>query len=586
MYYSDELVEEIREKNDIVSVVGEYVKLTRKGGSYFGLCPFHTEKTGSFSVSPQKQMYYCFGCHKGGNVFSFLMDYENYTFPEAVKALGERAGVELPEIEYSESSKQQKDEKTKMLEMYKHAATFYYRMLRTPQGKTGCEYLRKRQLTEDTIKHFGLGYSTKFGKDLYHYLKEKGFSDEMMIEGALVSYSEKAGTYDRFWNRVMFPIMDANHKVIGFGGRVMGDGEPKYLNSPETKIFDKSRNLYGLNFARTSRKDRMIICEGYMDVIALHQAGFTEAVASLGTALTENQCRLLARYTKKVLLTYDSDAAGTNAALRAIPMLKEAGLSVSVINMKPYKDPDEFIKALGAEAFEERINQAVNSFLFEIEVIERRYDFKDPESKTAFFKETAKKLLTFTEEIERNTYVEAVADRYHLPYEKLKKMVDTMGESAAMMPKREVPRSGIRKQPKEDGVTKAQKLLITWMISDDRMYEEIEKHVEVRDFTNDLYRTVVEMLHEQKAQGRIKPAEIISHFAESENQGEIASLFHAELKQIEKKEELEKALTETIMKVKENSFNIQIEEMDKNDIAAWQKILQEKSRLQKLHISL
>lgn len=586
MYYSDELVEEIREKNDIVSVVGEYVKLTRKGGSYFGLCPFHNEKTGSFSVSPGKQMYYCFGCHKGGNVFSFLMDYENYTFPEAVKALGERVGVELPEIEYSESAKQQKDEKTKMLEMYKYAATFYYKMLRTQNGQIGYQYLRKRELTDETIKRFGLGYSTKFGKDLYNYLKKQGFSDQMMIEGGLVSYSEKSGVYDRFWNRVMFPIMDVNHKVIGFGGRVMGEGEPKYLNSPETKIFDKSRNLYGLNFARASRKDNLIICEGYMDVIALHQAGFTQAVASLGTALTENQCRLLSRYTKKVLLTYDSDAAGTNAAMRAIPMLKEAGLSVSVINMKPYKDPDEFIKALGAEGFQERINQAVNSFLFEIEVIEKRYDFKDPESKTAFFKAAARKLLEFTEEIERNTYVEAVAERYHLPYEKLKKMVDTMGETASMMPVREKPRSGIQKPQKEDGITKAQKLLITWMISDDRLFEEISKWVKMNDFTNELYRTVVEMLYQQKAQGKVKPAEIMSHFADSEQQGEVASLFHTELKQIEKKEELEKALTETIIKVKEHSYNVQIEEMDKNDIAAWQKILQEKSKLQKLHISL
>ena len=330
----------------------------------------------------------------------------------------------------------------------------------------------------------------------------------------------------------------------------------------------------------------MIICEGYMDVIALHQAGFTQAVASLGTALTENQCRLLARYTKKVLLTYDSDAAGTNAALRAIPMLKEAGLSVSVINMKPYKDPDEFIKALGPEAFEERINQAVNSFLFEIEVIERRYDFKDPESKTAFFKATAKKLLEFTEEIERNAYVEAVAERYNLPYEKLKKMVDTMGEAESFQPVREKPRSGIKKPQKEDGIAKAQKLLITWMISDDALFEEISKHVELRDFTNELYRTVVEMLYQQKAQGRLKPAEIMSHFADSENQGEVASLFHTELKQIEKKEELEKALTETIIKVKEHSYNVQIDEMDKNDLIAWQKILQEKSKLQRLHISL
>lgn len=586
MYYSDELVEEIREKNDIVSVIGEYVKLTRKGGSYFGLCPFHTEKTGSFSVSPQKQMYYCFGCHKGGNVFSFLMEYENYTFPEAVKVLGERAGMELPEIEYSPEAKQRKDEKTRMLEMYKSAATFYYRMLRMPKGKIGWQYLKKRGLSDETIRKFGLGYSTKFGKDLYLFLKEQGFSDAMMIEGGLVSHNEKSGTFDRFWNRVMFPIMDANHKVIGFGGRVMGDGEPKYLNSPETKIFDKSRNLYGLNFARSNRKDHMIICEGYMDVIALHQAGFTQAVASLGTALTQNQCRLLARYTKKVLLTYDSDQAGTNAALRAIPMLKEEGISVSVINMEPYKDPDEFIRTLGAEAFEERINQAVNSFLFEIEVIEKRYDFKNPESKTAFFKAAAKKLLEFTEEIERNTYVEAVAEKYRLPYEKLKKMVDAIGESEALAPKRERPREGIHRPEKEDGIIKAQKLLITWMISDDKLFEVIANHVNISDFTDDLYRTVVEMLYQQKEQGKVKPAEIMSHFADSERQGEVASLFHTELKQIEKKEELEKALTETIVKVKEHHCNMQIDAMDKNDILAWQKVLQEKSRLQKLHISL
>ncbi len=586
MYYSDELVEEIREKNDIVGVVGEYVKLTRKGGSYFGLCPFHNEKTGSFSVSPQKQMYYCFGCHKGGNVFSFLMDYENYTFPEAVKVLGERVGADLPEIEYSEDAKRQKDEKTRMLEMYKAAATFYYRMLRTSVGEGGYAYLRNRGLSDETIKKFGLGYSAKFGKSLYQHLKKLGFSDELMVEGGLVSYSEKSGVYDRFWNRVMFPIMDANHKVIGFGGRVMGEGEPKYLNSPETKIFDKSRNLYGLNFARASRKSNIIICEGYMDVIALHQAGFTQAVASLGTALTAGQCRLISRYTKEVLLTYDSDNAGTNAALRAIPMLKEAGLSVKVINMKPYKDPDEFIKALGPEAFKERIDQAVNSFLFEIEVIEKRYDFKNPESKTAFFKETAKKLLEFTEEIERNTYVEAVAERYRLPYEKLKKMVDTMGEQSSGITYRERPKSGIRKREKEDGITKAQKLLITWMISDEALFEAIKKHVEIGDFTNELYRTVVEMLYQQKKRGQLKPAEIMSHFTDSENQGEVASLFHTELKQIEKKEELEKALTETVIKVKEHRFQVQIEEMDKNDLAAWQHILQEKSKLQKLHISI
>ncbi len=302
MFYPDELIEEVRMKNDIVGVISGYVRMQKKGSNYFGLCPFHNEKSPSFSVSPGKQMYYCFGCGAGGNVITFIMEYENLTFQEAVKMLADRAGINLPELEYNEEVRQRESRRTRLLEVNKEAARYYYYMLRTPRGRAGYQYLAGRQLSEETMKKFGLGYADGAGSDLTAYLRSKGYSDELINEAGLTGYDEKRGMHDKFWNRVMFPIQDSNHRVIGFGGRVMGDAKPKYLNSPETLIFDKSRNLYGLNFARTSRKGNIILCEGYMDVIAMHQAGFTQAVASLGTAFTTGQASLLGRYTKEVLL--------------------------------------------------------------------------------------------------------------------------------------------------------------------------------------------------------------------------------------------------------------------------------------------
>ena len=350
-YYSDDIIEEVRSRNDIVDVISQYVRLSKKGSTYFGLCPFHNEKTGSFSVSPNKQMYYCFGCGAGGNVFTFLMEYENFTFGEAMEALADRAGVELPKQEYTSAQRQEADKRARLLEINKEAAKYFYMLLRGERGARALSYFRKRELSDETMQKFGLGYSDQYSDDLYRYLRKKGYEDDILKESGLVSIDERRGGYDKFWNRAMFPIMDVHNKVIGFGGRVMGDGEPKYLNSPETKIFDKSRNLYGLNFARSTKKPQLLLCEGYMDVIALHQAGFDNAVASLGTALTSGHANLLKRYTKNVYLTYDSDGAGVKAALRAIPILKEVGITTKVINMKPYKDPDEFIKNLGSEAF-------------------------------------------------------------------------------------------------------------------------------------------------------------------------------------------------------------------------------------------
>lgn len=596
MFYPDELVEEIRQKNDIVDVISSYVKLQRKGSSHMGLCPFHNEKSPSFSVSASKQMYHCFGCGVGGNVFTFLMEYENYSFVEALKHLAGRAGVTLPEAVISEEAKRQAGIKARLLEINKEAAKYYYFQLKSARGQAALEYLTRRQLSEETIKKFGLGYSNQTGDDIYRYLKHLGYEDDILRESGLISFDEKHRVYDKFWNRVMFPIMDANNRVIGFGGRVMGDGLPKYLNSPETKLFDKSRNLYGLNFARTSRKPNFLICEGYMDVIALHQAGFTNAVASLGTAFTGLQANLIKRYTTEVLLTYDSDEAGTKAALRAIPILKEAGLTVKVINMKPYKDPDEFIKALGAEEFQKRIDGAKNSFLFEVEVMENDYDMNDPEQKTKFFNEIAKKMLQFTEEIERNIYIEAVSKKYETGFDNLRKLVNSygarLGTGDSYRPKEYTGR-GKDKEPSgknspAHGMRQSQRILLTWLIEDLRLFEKIKGIISPADFTEALYKQAAELLFEQyNKEGKVTPAKILNHFESKEEQKEAAALFSLELSNEMSAKEKEKALNETVMRIKKNSLDIQSKEaIEKNDAQNLQVIIKAQMDLQKLHISL
>lgn len=590
-FYSDDLIEEVRSRNDIVDVISGYVRLQKKGSTYFGLCPFHNEKTASFSVTPGKQMYYCFGCGAGGNVFTFLMEYENFTFAEAMQSLAERAGIELPQQEYSPQMKKEADRRQRLLEVNKEAGKYYYMLLRSEHGKQALNYFRKRELSDETMRKFGLGYSDKYSDDLYRYLKSKGYEDELLRDSGLISFDERRGGHDKFWNRAMFPIMDVHNKIIGFGGRVMGEGEPKYLNSPETKIFDKSRSLYGLNFARTTKKPQLLLCEGYMDVIALHQAGFDNAVASLGTALTSGHASLLKRYTKEVYLTYDSDGAGVKAALRAIPILKEVGITTKVVNMRPYKDPDEFIKALGAEAYQERIAQAENSFLFEIRILEQQYDMNDPESKTAFYNEIAKKLLGFTEELERNNYIEAVAAKYQIGFENLRKLVLHMGTKNGIAAPKAKLKSGIHeKKKKEDGMKQSQKLLLTWLIENTRLFSIIKNYITPADFTEEIYRKVAEILFEQyETTGMVNPAQIISMFESEEDQREIASLFNAHIQDIETKEDMEKALKETIVRMKQNSIRHRSENLEPTDIAGLQELVKDKrqlEKLEKLHISI
>lgn len=590
-WYSEEQIEEVRSRSDIVSVIGRYVRLKRTGSGYTGLCPFHNEKTPSFYVNPARQMYKCFGCGVGGNVLTFVMEYENLTFPEAMEMLAEQAGIDLPKQEMTAQQKQQEGIRLTLLEINKKAARYYFALLKSPRGKVGYDYLTGRGLTDETILHFGLGFAGQGGGELYQYLKKEGYSDQILKETGLFKMDER-GVYDKFWNRVMFPIMDVNNRVIGFGGRVMGDAKPKYLNSPETKIFDKSRNLFGLNYAKRGKRNNMILCEGYMDVIALHQAGFTNAVASLGTAFTEQQANLIRRYTDEVLLTYDSDGAGVKAAMRAIPMLRRAGITGKVIHMEPYKDPDEFIKNLGADEFEKRIEEAQNSFFFEIEVTKRNYSMSDPDQKTKFIHEIARKLLVFEDKIQRNNYLEAVAARYNIKTEDLQQLVVRYGnqmpsgyEEVMEERQQERLRKGRKKELRE-GISYSYRLLLSWLIEEPQLFRQISQWIKPEDFEEGLYRTVAKELYEQMEKDELEPARIIGHFTEVEEQNKVASMFQTSFGSEIQAEEKKKAITDLILKIKEHSLERQAGEV--TDLNELQKLVQQKKMLQgavKLHIS-
>ncbi len=609
MYYPQEIIDEVMQRNDIVDVISTQVHLKKNGSNYMGLCPFHNEKSPSFSVSRSKQMYHCFGCGVGGNVFTFVMDYENYNFIEALKYLADRAGVTLPQAELTSEQKKQINTKQQLYDIYKKAAIFYYSQLFAPQGNNALNYLEGRQLSQTTIKRFGLGYSDIGGKNLYKYLKNEGYKDDILKLSGLFTFDENKGAYDKFWNRVMFPIMDVNSKVIGFGGRVMSDAKPKYLNSPETMLFDKSRNLFGMNIARTSRKKNIIICEGYMDVISLHQAGFNNAVASLGTALTGLQAALIKRYTNDVVLCYDSDSAGTKAAMRAIPILKEAGLRTRVIDLRPYKDPDEFIKQLGNEEFEKRIDDARTSFNFEMEVMEKDFDLSDPESKTKFFNELAKKMLEIEEEVERETYTKAVSAKYDIGINNFQSLINHYGAIMVSGGKKEradyIQNKEVVKQKgkitAEDAVKKSQRLLLTMIVDNTSLIDKLSEFISPKDFKDEIYNKAAYMLYEQyKQEGRVSPAHIVNAFELKEEQTQVAALFNTDLEtelklflKMENEEQEDELLTrqqkecainQIVKRIK--MYSIEYDLRNSGDLTVIQECYKNRALLEKMHISL
>ena len=556
MYYGEDIVEEVRQKTDIVDLVGQYVHLKKKGSSYFGLCPFHGEKTASFSVSPGKQIFYCFGCGKAGDSIRFLMEYENLSFVEALEELAERANVTLPKEE--KRDKGEEDLRYKILEINKQAALFYVKQLRSEKGKQGLAYCAKRKLSGESITHFGLGYAGKERDSLYQYCKSLGFKDRVLQESGLFSFKEN-GVYDKFFNRLIFPIMDLHNRVIGFGGRVMGDWEPKYLNSPETKLFDKSRNLFALNFSRKSRANYFILCEGYMDVISLHQWGFSEAVAALGTAFTEQQADLMKRFNSLIYLCFDSDGAGKKACKRAISILREKKLEGKVIRLSPYKDPDEFLKAEGKEAFEKRIEEAKNAFLWEVEEKKTEFDLHDPAGMQKYMESIAELLRTsFSDPVERENYLKAVAREQMLKAENLQHLVDKEEEKTQLSFGLRKNAGRQEKKREEKWNSPLEEEFLSVLMQRNEFVDLAKKYIEEVDFQGDFAKEIYLKL----LSGLSAKAILDSYQNEEEKYQKLVKLYHGDLYHMDlEKDEEKKLLSDYIRQLKLQKIEEKIKEV-------------------------
>lgn len=592
MRYSQDLIEEIRISNDIVQVIGEYIPLKQKGGTYFGLCPFHNEKTPSFSVNAQKQLYYCFGCGAGGNVFSFVMQMENISFVEAVKKLADRVSIKLPEPEKSAEQEELDRLRSRLFEMHKAAGRFYYDCLNSPEGKEAYEYLRKREISDKTIRKFGLGYSPGGGR-LVKLLKSKGYTDtEILKSGLAVQDKTKNVLRDRFYKRVMFPIFDAGGRVIGFGGRILDKGEPKYLNSPETVLFNKSHNFYGLNFAKNSKINEIIIVEGYMDVISMHQAGFTNAAAGLGTAFNNDHARTLKKFTKDVILLYDSDEAGERAALRAIPILVSNGFRVKVVQVPEGKDPDEFIKQKGALEFRKLLINAKSYITFKVECALKKYNLKNADHKVAFGEEAAKILAEVESDIERDVYIKEVSDLSGISKDALRSEVGKILRKEDITFEKEAEKRRVRiySDNKEEGfdipkgVEDAQKNIIYMCFMRYDIALKLKDILSKDEFFGDVYKKVYEIILGCAASGtKMAPAEVVNYFDTIAEQKCVSNIFsnRTEYKDIL---HIEKAVNEGVKIIKRaalDNFAARAQSID--DINY---LLKERKKLDKLNITL
>jgi len=587
MYYPDDIIERVRMENDIAGLIGEYVSLKPKGGKLFGLCPFHSESTPSFSVDSLKQLYYCFGCGAAGNVISFVMQKENYDFPAAVKVLAERARIELPEANYSKTAA--KDAKTKktLIEIHKLSARFYYDVLNSPEGTAANEYLERRGIAPNVRIKFGLGFAPDSWDKLYKFLSELGYSETLLLGSGLVNKGSGGKVYDRFRNRLMFPILDIMGNVIGFGGRITGQGEPKYLNSPETVIFEKSRNLYSLNFARSLNTKELILVEGYMDVIGLYGAGFKNAVASLGTAFNQNHVKLLKKYASSVILAFDGDGAGKKAALKTIPLLAENGIRVKVLDLElsEAKDPDEYIKKFGGEKFLQELNSAMSHVAFNIKQMEKEYDIQTDIGKIDFTAEAAKLLSKLPSEIERDVYVNETSKITGITQEAIRAEISKQSRSLGTAPKlRPVfeKRSADRRALK--GLIEAKKSIILYAALDKEFALAMKEVFHPGELKDPVFIKLLELIYATYDDGgSIYPAELVSRFEDAGEQRTASDIFITTITPEETKGKL-KALSDHIRAVKKNNIEeLLLQINDDNELI---KLLEAKNNLEKLYISL
>ena len=524
MPFPPAFLDELAARNPIEEVVGQYVNLKRSGSNLFGLCPFHGEKTPSFSVAPDKGIYYCFGCHKGGGVINFEMEIEGLSYPDAVRALAQRVGMEVPDDEEYQSRYRKQE---RLWALAKEAARFFVTQLYAPTGAEGLRYAQSRGMSKGTLTRFGIGFAPDSWDSLCKAMRAKGYTDEELKDAGLVSVSQKNGNiFDRFRNRLMFPIIDVRGNVIGFGGRVMDNSTPKYLNSPETEIFNKRKNLFALNIAKKTKLGYLILVEGYMDAIALHQYGFDCAVASLGTSLTEEHAVLLSRYTEQVVLIYDGDEAGQNATRRAIPMLERAGLQVKVLQMRDAKDPDEFLKKFGADRFKLLLEESSNRVEYQLRAIQKKYDLNVDEDRVKFISEAAELVSSLGNAVQREIYGNRVAEVGKISSDAMKIEVNKAFKRRQYREKRKQERidlaPAIAAQPKSRTIrydniksAMAEEIVLAQCLSDAAMIAETEG-LKPEEFSSPLLGRVFEQLQQQSRQGMVPSVAGLTDFTGEE----------------------------------------------------------------------
>ena len=519
--YSDELIEEIKNNNDIVDVISQYMSLKRSGRNYFGLCPFHNEKSPSFSVSPDKQIFHCFGCGVGGNVFHFISKIEGIGFKESVEMLADRAGITLPTLDNSGDDRLQKL-KSRVYEINKEAAYFYHENLYKPSAKIAQEYVKKRKLDNNTLKNFVIGYSGKFD-DLYKFLKQKGFKDEEIIASSLVNRTSKGQFIDRFRGRLMFPIQDIRGRFIAFGGRVLDDSKPKYINSPENIVYSKGRHLFGLYNAKKGDTKQIIIVEGYMDAISLHQRGITNAVASLGTALTEAQGRLLRRSSEKIIIGYDADGAGQAATLRGLEILNNLGCDIRILQIEGAKDPDEFVTKYGKERFLKYVDASISLVEFKVKILKKELNIENTSDKIKFLNEIAKILTKVNNDMEQEIYIDKISKDYNISkeaiYSEVKKMLyQNTSSNSKLLTKTNSIRNNIQKKVDtkvSEGIRKRENTIISLLLTADlNVYPKIKNEITPENFKVEENKIILKRLYEEYSKGATNIYDAISLFSD------------------------------------------------------------------------
>ena len=515
--YSDELIEEIRSSNDIVDVISKYVTLKRSGRNFFGLCPFHKEKSPSFAVSPDKQIFHCFGCGAGGNVIHFISKIEGLDFKDTLELLANRVNIELPTLDNLEDDKTARL-KSKVYEINKIAAEFYHENLYKPTSKTAQEYIKKRKLDNRTLKAFLIGYAGNFN-ELYLLLKQKGYTEEEMLASSLVKRTENGGYMDSFRKRLMFPIQDVRERVIAFGGRVLDDSKPKYINSPENIVYSKGRNLFGLNVAKKHDTKKIVIVEGYMDAISLYQRGITNVVASLGTAMTEAQGRLLRRYSEQVILGYDADGAGQAAILRGMEILQNLGCDIRVLQIEGAKDPDEYVLKYGPERFQKCVDNAISLVEFKVKVLLKELNIENTNDKIKFLNEIAKILAKVTNQMEREIYVDKIAKEYKISkeaiYAEVNKLMYKDNQGSKKLEKRVV--TMVPKEEKENSVSEAvlkrENLVIYLLINEySKCYEKIKNLITLDYIQDDTNKQILKKMYEEFEKGNSNTSQLLDWF--------------------------------------------------------------------------